>query len=177
MDKIKLLFGVFLFLSLSCSHDVNSVRNNRGDTLGFYLLADLSISAVEASQQKLGSLQLAAQPLIDLTDIDYYDWNEQRFSVSGQVLAELWEVIQTHRSVRGIPFVVVANKQPISLGAFWFGHSSIAPLFPFIEVTPLVVGDSSHVLVINRSWNHEISNARMDPEIYRILRQTNKLLE
>ena len=88
------------------------------------------------------------------------------------------QVIQTHSSVRGIPFVLVANKQPVYLGAFWFAYSSIAPLFPFIEVTPLVIGDSNgRVLTINRSRDTEMSNARTDAEIYRILKQTNKLIE
>ena len=175
MYKRILLLLFFLLLSIGCSHEGNVNSYRRSNELGFYLLADPSISAVEARQEALSDLQLAEEPLFDLDDIEYYDWGSHRFSISERAFIALRNVVKAHHSVSGIPFVVVVNQQPRYLGAFWFAYSSIGPSFPSIDATHLLTDDKGNrMLIIDRAWDAAYVNARMDNEIYETLKRAHK---
>jgi hypothetical protein len=168
-----ILFAAIFFLSFSrCEHSVDYARGE----FAIYLLADSTLTAVEAAHEPLDALMLSQSPIISIDDIANYEWSDHVFSLkSGH---ELKGLDKRRLSVHGIPFVVVANNERIYLGAFWTSFSSYAPDFPHINLGFAVFfAPISGELRIEKGWVASEPDLRNDPRIYRALQSAGILIE
>jgi hypothetical protein len=140
------------------------------DRFAIWLLGDPSLNAVEAAQVALGSLTLAAVPLMTLGDIEYVEqtsgwiaFNKTRNSAAGDALhSELGQV-----ELYGLPFVVVADGVPIYLGGFFPGISSVAIPNPMVTVD-FITNDGFTI-------DDAEPGPRNDPRILKVLAETGRL--
>ncbi|HUU01548.1 MAG TPA: hypothetical protein VM425_08925 [Myxococcota bacterium] len=144
---------------------------------GIYLLEDPNIDAAQAAGMPLESLTLKFEPQIDLGGIGYYSASSHtmHFSAwhsSGYLLRDLPEV-----GVRGVPFVVAIDEQPVYLGAFYSSLSSASFDHPVVLVDELEPTTNS--AVIHRSYppghQPDTPDPRSDPRIFELFREAGKL--
>jgi len=168
---------IVVFIMNTCTNDKNPVGPFYANGFALYLLADATIPATKASMEKLDTLTLNEDPLINLAGIKQYSWKDHSFSVTDEVWENVRQVVQSRQSVFGIPFVIVAQNSRRYLGAFWFAYSSIAPTFPHIESIDFLIKDSKpSVLTIQKGWSADV-DVRDDPLVYEALKRANKLAE
>lgn len=109
-----------------------------GPTLGtgfaVYSLQDTAMSAAAAMQHPLSELVLASTPLFTSADLVEYRWLTHSLVPAPPLDALLKQMQFSRGNLWGQPFVVVARGERISLGAFWWAYSSLAPPVPFIEL-------------------------------------------
>lgn len=176
MKKYFLLF-IALFLLPNCSRDKNPLDSSPKEIFAIYLLDDLQLSAVDASKKSLDSLTLAKDPLIIVSDIIHYIWKNHTFSLTQEASKKVKTVNDSQGSVFGVPFVVVVGSDRIYMGAFWWGYSSVAPTFPYIEVLiPSSIDESPTTLKIEPSWIEADPDPRGDTRIYLALKKAGVLI-
>ena len=93
-------------------------------------------------------IRLAETPLISAADILSYDFADHSMRLRSEALARI-----PRPPVWGTPFVVVANGQPIYLGVFMTGDSSMSFAVPRImtDRRVLVTNQAPDILVIERA--------------------------
>jgi hypothetical protein len=144
---------------------------------GIYLLEDSGIDAAKAAGMPLESLTLKFEPQIDLAGIAHYSGSSHtmylshRFS-SDYLLRDLPEI-----GVRGVPFVVTVDEQPVYLGAFYSNFSSNSFDHPVILVDELEPTTST--AVIHRSYPQgnqpDTPDPRPDSRILQLFGESGKL--
>ncbi len=159
---------IIAILVLSCSKDKNPVFDYT-QGFAFYLLADSTVTAVDAEKQPIGNLDLSEVPIISITDIISYKWDDHSFSLTSEAAGRLEPIVNSRATVFGIPFVVAVDEERIYLGAFWYLYSSVTPSFPHINVTGFSSDTSPITLKIERSWIEQEPDERDDQRIYRVL--------
>jgi hypothetical protein len=92
----------------------------------FYLLEDEGMDFETARTRPLTELALAKEPWIAAENIERYDWSAHYVFLKRPVAIPL-AAGRKHVSLRGKPFVVVADGRPCYLGALWTMLSSFAP--------------------------------------------------
>ena len=122
-----------------------------------------------------GDIPLAKDPLISDKDIEAYDWKTHTLTVDPSVAQRL-----RPPSVWGTPFVVVADGEPVYVGAFYTLASSQSCPVPVI----LTVGNlrGANKLVIDRSYasprpDPSATDPRMDLRVKNSLQALGKLKE
>jgi hypothetical protein len=151
---------------------VCTTENNLGEGLKFYLLKDSSITAHQVDSIDINDLILADQPLLTYKDIIYYAWSEHTFVIDSANVVVIQDLCKNNGTYNakfsgGIPFVVTVDKERIYLGAFWYGFSSLAPVFPYIDA--LFMNGQPTILKIRKSSAYKQSDLRNDPRIYNTL--------
>ncbi len=160
-----------------CKSEKNPLKPGLYDGFAIYTLADSTITATEAAQKSINSLGLQNEPIIADEDLDYYKWSDHSFSLKSNANERVRQLAKSRPTVFGIPFVVVAKKERIYLGAFWYAFSSVAPFFPTIDVTCFMLkGDSTTVLKIEKSWIENQPDVRNDDRIYQALKKAGVLI-
>ncbi len=171
------LVVLFLFTNVFCTKDKNPAGTSDEEGFAFYLIADSASTIWPSMQSGLDSYLLSATPLFGAAELDYYDWRDHRFSVRNEVFRNIMNLVRSRQSVHGIPFLVVAQGSRRYAGAFWFGYSSIAPTFPYIESDLLLSQDDlPPVLKIEKGLFME-TDLRNDPLVYDALKKAHKLIE
>jgi hypothetical protein len=163
---------------------VNVAPGNWRNRFGIWQLADPSIDAATAEQSDLDSLVLAAEPLVDLGDIDFVKlpppcpagssspcnmWVglNTAFLSGSAVQSDLGKV-----TLRGVPFVVVADEERIYLGSFTSLISSYAIAGPEVMVENIEPGGFPIMPPMNlRPTSPDV---RADPRIVKVLTEAGK---
>jgi hypothetical protein len=141
---------------------------------GLWLLADPEISAYTAAALPLDSLELAAEPLIDIGSISWYGWDQHTLVWSSwhnstELRNRLHEV-----GVYGLPFVVVADGARIYLGAFYTMVSSMLLDMPVITIDgPEFLED--RITIEPRPTGRPGDDPRTDSRIREVLEEAAKL--
>jgi hypothetical protein len=140
------------------------------ESWAIYRLQDGSITAHDASRRPLGTLVLADEPFMAVTDISAYYWSSHTFVPSPRIENQLTALRDSQGSVYGIPFVVKVSTDRIYMGAFWYAYSSLAPTFPHIDLI-------SNPHRIQRSWQLGDTDVRNDIRIHDSLKRAGVLVE
>jgi len=173
MKKFSILL-IIVTLALSCSKNKNPITDD-AEEFAIYLLADSTITAVDAKKQPISSLTLSEEPIISMGDIISYKWDGHSFLLTSEAGNRLEDVVNSRVTVFGIPFVVVVGGERIYLGAFWYLHSSVAPSFPHINVTGFSAEAAPVTLRIEKSWIEEEPDERNNQKVYRALERADLL--
>lgn len=174
--KVTLIFFL-IFLIITCTKEKNPLNSAVYDGFAIYLLADSTITAIDASQKILTSLIIDDEPIITDEDLNYYKWTEHSLSLKSEANERIREMAKSRQTVFGIPFVVMAKKERIYLGALWYAFSSVAPSFPTVEVSGYVLKDyNSNVLRIEKSWIEDQPDVRGDERINQALVEAGVLI-
>jgi hypothetical protein len=175
MKKAFVVFVAVILsvIAFSCDHSTDYTHGE----FAIYLLADSTMTTGEAMQQPLNSVALSPKPIISIDDIISYKWQDHSFSLKPGADDELRAVVERRQSVRGIPFVVVAEGDRIYFAAFWFAYSSIAPTCPTIFADFLFIAEDTPSLTIQKPWVGDEPDMRNDPRIYRGLKAAGVLIE
>ncbi|MGC4116159.1 MAG: hypothetical protein QM765_16580 [Myxococcales bacterium] len=137
-----------------------------------YLLADATMDAVQAASRDLAALTLAAEPLLDLYSLRYYEGADHRLAFTMDMTMERLKSALGTVPLSGKPFVVVADGERIYLGAFWSPLSSSSPATPFVM---LETSDTRGITIERRPQADTEPDVRTDARITRALRETGKL--
>ena len=100
-----------------------------------YLLKDSLVTAVQAKNLPLDSLELASKPFLSARDIKVYHWSTHQFDLHTRGDSVFQRMSVERYSSVGVPFVVVVGKQRIYLGAFWWPFLSSVPPVTFITLS------------------------------------------
>ena len=138
------------------------------------LLADPAITAQQASQAPLETLVLAAgEPLIHLMSVAWYEasthtvqWDS--WYTSASILNQLPPV-----GVAGLPFVVLADGEPVYLGAFATTLSSFTLSMPVIVVESMQ--ERSFRIEDGYPAGSLGMDPRDDPRVRKVLEESQKL--
>ncbi len=119
-------------------------------------------------------IPLAKFPLISDQDILSYDWKTHRLAVKPEALSRV-----RRPSVRGAPFVVVAEGEPVYVGAFYTAVSSLSCPVPVILVDGIT---RTNLIRIDRAYPGELpgqsgKDPRPDSRIKKALQAAGKLKE
>lgn len=162
---LALITGLILFgIMISCNEDQPQDAN-----LDVYLLIPDTLNAIEAIYLTLDSLVLEDEPILSLSEIETYDWSDHSFTVKQGAYDRLENLGDAGVSTHGLPFVVMVDGERIYMGAFWTLYSSLIPLFPYIEVTPLRLQI--------QQWHDFNPDPRFDPRIREVLNAAGVLQE
>jgi hypothetical protein len=169
--KILRISCIILFSILFCyCSKINTTKNELGKGLKFYLLKDSSITAHQVDSTNINNLILADKPFLTYEEISYYIWAEHTFVIDSEkagIIQNLCKNNTKYSGSEGIPFVVTVDNERIYLGAFWYGFSSLAPIFPYIDA--LFMNGRPTILTIRKAWIVKQPDVRNDPRIYRTL--------
>jgi hypothetical protein len=138
------------------------------------LLADPAITAQQASQVPLESLEIAAgEPLIHLMSIAWYEASTHTVQWDGWYSSEYVLNQLPPVGVSGLPFVVLADGEPAYLGAFVTMVSSIAIDLPVIVLESM----QERSFRIDDGYPSGSSGVdpRDDPRVRKVLAESQKL--
>ncbi len=144
----------------------------REDVLNFTRDVEERVRAYLKS--KPGDIPLAKYPLISDQDIESYDWKTHTLAVDRTVVRRILRPL-----VWGTPFVVVADGEPIYVGAFYSGGSSQSCPVPVIMTD---FPARTNALVIGRAYPgasaaQVADDPRSDARIKNALQALGKLKE
>ncbi len=145
----------------------------REDVLNFMRDVEERIRAYLIS--KPGDIPLAKYPLISDKDIESYDWKTHTLTVDPSVVRRILRPL-----VWGTPFVVVADGEPVYVGAFYAHGSSQSCPVPIIIPNDFL--GPTNALVIQRAYpgatREQLANdPRSDARIKNSLQALGKLRE
>jgi len=136
---MKLILVILVFL--------NHISVFAKVAFGVYLLRDSSINAIDAANIGLNNLKLSDDPLWSLRDFEYYKCTGHEFKLKQMEINKM-----PKGSLKGLPFVFIANNLRIYLGAFWTSFSSFSFGYPVIDTELFkATGD----LKIMRAYPHD----------------------
>ena len=133
MKQITLLSIFFIYALPGCK-DNTTGSSPSGAEFALYQLRDSTISAAQAWNMPLDSLELKSVPFFTAADIKSYSWSQHAFVAQPRVDSIFSSMSRLSGPSTGIPFVVTTGKVPIYLGAFWWGYSSLVPQTTYIEM-------------------------------------------
>ena len=132
--RITLMCFCLLGSFFSSCHDLEEgVQNSRDWAI--YRLADATVTSDQIRNEPLLHLTLAAVPFISERDIRSYHWKSHSIECTSRTDSLLDSLALHGGSTRGVPFVVTVNREPIYVGSFWWGYSSMMPWCPYLELT------------------------------------------
>ncbi len=126
-------------------------------------------------QSRPGDIPLARYPLISDRDIENYDWNTHTLTVDRSVIRRIRTPL-----VWGTPFVVVADGEPVYVGAFYTAVSSQSCPAPVIMTDGFL--NRTNTLVIDRAYpgatsDQMANDPRSDARLKKALQALGKLKE
>jgi len=168
---MKNQFFIFLLISILFFRCSNSTSpNNDEKTFGIYLLKDTLLITSDAKKIPLNSLEVQDAPIININDIETYNWSEQIINLTPEAFKRFGSVERKVKSIFGLPFIVMIDGTKIYLGNIYPGYSSyMHGDLPFIMVAPFTE------MRISRAPDKNIDDKRMDERIYLVLKNNNKI--
>jgi hypothetical protein len=136
-NTVKSIGWLVLLISLVSCTDFGE---RSGDESGWALfrLADSSLTDYELRSVPLEKIALLKRPLITAADLTAYSWSTHSFTGTGRLDSTISTLSLLHGHSRGLPFMVAVDGQPVYLGSFWFGYSSIADSgCPYVMLPPV----------------------------------------
>ncbi len=103
-------------------------------SFSIYRLRDTAATASDVWDTALESLVLQDTPFLTSDSLTSYRWQTHEFTATASVDSQLSALGRRAGLSRGIPFVAVAGRDRIYLGAFWYSYSSLIPRVPYIDV-------------------------------------------
>ena len=142
-----------------------------------HLTADVEQRINTYLKSKPQDIPIAEYPFVSDQDIQSYDWKTHTLAVDKSVLRR---VRQHAPSLRGAPFVVVADGEPVYVGAFYTAASSFSCPVPVILVDGFLT--QGNTLTIDRAYPGELPDMaghdpRAAPRIKKALQSLGKLRE
>jgi len=138
--------------------------------LELHLLANPSVTALDAATRPLDSLTLERNPTLTLADIAWYTWSRHAITLGGPNSPEELARNLPTLGTKGLPFVISVDQQRIYLGAFFPGPTNE----PFFNPVILLQGGTGNELILeNRSGGIDL---REDPRIQQLLIDSNKFI-
>jgi hypothetical protein len=151
-------------------------------------LKDPALKATDVERVDVNTLELAAEPLLDLTDLDFVQLQSSRCTFGGQctwmglntqflngsTLLGKVKGTATSISLYGIPFVVEADGQRIYLGAFGTSISSVGIEAPEVMVEEITEGGFA-IHSPHRS-DPALSDPRNDPRIVKVFTEAGLMI-
>jgi len=166
MKKLILLviiFGIFNF----CCENSNSPND---DDFGIYLLSNTSLTTLDAKEISIKSLAVQNEPIIDITDIVTYNWEEHLITLTSEAFEHFGNVENKIKSTYGLPFIFIAEGDKIYLGNIYPAYSSYVHIdLPSITVAPFIE------MRIERSPSQDVEDKRNDDRIFSILQEHDKI--
>lgn len=166
---MKYLTFIFLFYFFTACEQTTSIEELE-DIFAIYLLKDSTVTASNAIEQSIEKLELSKEHLISGEDIKSYKWDDHSFELKYQAWADYEKFKLTKGSTSGVPFVVIAEKERIYVGTFWWAYSSSLP--PECAIID-AAGPLPHKINLVRG----AVDKRSDPRIYNSLKMLNVLSE
>ncbi|MBI5545466.1 MAG: hypothetical protein HY901_16390 [Deltaproteobacteria bacterium] len=136
-----------------------------------FLLADRHLDSEAAAALPLDSLALDPQPALDLYSIRYYRQGDHFVAFAMGMTTEGLKSRLGPLPLGGLPFVAVADGQPVYRGAFGSEVSSAAPRVPFIQLAEATAEGVS----VKPAMVEDSVDPRGDPRILQALEATGKL--
>jgi hypothetical protein len=157
--------------------------------LRLWLLGDKGMTAVEAGKANLDGLELAGDPLLDLSQVAFVELESTTRSyfedtpcmwvgldtqrISGATLkSEILGPGATKVDLAGVPFVLEADGQRIYLGAFVTLISSIGSYGPQVYVEN--IDDDGFPIYPPSNFDPKPPDPRLDPRILKVLGEAGK---
>jgi hypothetical protein len=173
MKKIRMsfVFWSLLILMLPSCQDLTGVGDGTGEEWAIYRLADPSIRSDQLQTTSLSDLVLAGTPFISVKDVRAYHWKTHALECSARTDSLIDSLARYGGTTSGVPFVVTVGTEPIYLGTFWWGYSSMTPGYPYMEV------------ISPRHWEislprlHQGEDPRSDSRIYHALKSAGVLID
>lgn len=128
----RALLALFFALVFSECEDLGEGMPGTGEW-ALYRLNDPSLTTYQVVNEPLSNLRLAPHPFISVKDVRTYHWGTHEIDFTAEMDRVLDSLAASRGSVSGVPFVVTVGVERIYLGSFWWGYSSMAPSFPYIE--------------------------------------------
>lgn len=167
--KEKCLF-VLLIAILFCGCSDSTSPTDDEKAFGIYLLKDTLLMTSDAKKLSIESLQVQETPIIKISDIVEYNWEEQVITLSSEAFERFEGIENKIKSTFGLPFIVKVNQDNIYLGNIYPMYSSyIHKDLPSIDVAPFLE------MRISRAPLQSIDDKRKDERIYSVLYEFNKI--
>ena len=166
--KTFFFISISLFL-FSCNHATSDDTSKAG-IFALYLLQDSTLSPQNACTQPIENLALQSSAFLNVNNLKSYVWTTHAFELTDQARSRYDQYLSSHRTVRGVPFVVTVGNDRIYLGTFWWAYSSMMPpACAVIEVMAL--------LPFTIQLAQGAVDKRSDPRIYSSLKKSGILAE
>jgi hypothetical protein len=116
---------LLLILSLLIISSGIGCQPSKTEGFAIYLLQD-DIQASDLSEKRLDQLDLQDEPLLSQDDLLSYTQSTHEMELTEVAYQKLQKMFDSSVGVRGLPFVVTTEHQPIYTGAFWTPISSLS---------------------------------------------------
>lgn len=146
-------------------------------------LKDTALSGQDVDRVDINTLELAAEPFLDLADIDFVELESSRcqlgtctwmgLNTDFQLGKQLRNAIGSPVTLNGVPFVVEADGERIYLGAFERMISSYAIHGP--EVMEEEISDEGFSIYPPVNYLPKPPDPRNDPRIVKVLSEAGKI--
>ena len=167
MKFIKIIFVIGSLLSIQCSDSTSS--NNSENDFSIYLLKDTLLTTSDVKTSRIDSLDIQAEPIINLKDIVSYDWSSHKMVLQSDAFERFKTLDTNNISTYGMPFIVIVHGERIYLGNIYPYYSSYMHFdLPSINIAPFME------MKINRA-SDEFEDKRNDWRILSILQDNNKI--
>lgn len=164
--------GLVGLLFSSCQDLGEGVQGN--GEWAIYRLADPSVTSDQIRNEPLSNLILASAPVISVRDVRLYHWKIHSFECTAGADSLIDSLARHGGSTRGVPFVVTVDKEPIYVGSFWWGYSSMMPWCPYMEIT-FPMGSVSRGIQLPPLYQGD--DPRSDRRVYWALKNAGVLTE
>ncbi len=172
---MKNMYRLLLLLCLCglclASCDDLLVTDQTGGEWAIFRLADPSVTSDQVRDVPLSDMKLADVPFISARELESYHWKTHMFECTPEADSLLDSLGRYGGSTRGVPFVVTVDRQPIYLGSFWWGYSSMVPWCPFVEIA----WPQSRRIQLPSLYQGK--DPRSDPRIYSALKNAGVLTD
>ncbi len=117
---------VIILLLFNCSEQVIVINsgNIQQPNFGIFLFSDDTVGTFDIQYDTLDSFVLRDDPILELDDIDFYDYSTHCLYLNKSKDA-LREKNSLFGNQKGTPFVFMADGERCYLGTFWNGLSSL----------------------------------------------------
>ena len=168
MNKSILLVLIFGIFNFCCD---NSDSSNDND-FGLYLLRDTTLTTLDAKEISIKSLAVQNEPIIDITDIAAYNWEEHLITLTSEAFVRFGDVEDKIKSTYGLPFIFIAEGDKVYLGNIYPAYSSYIHIdLPSVTVAPFIE------MRIERAPSQEVEDKRNDNRIYSVLQEYDKITQ
>lgn len=154
-----------------------------------WLLKDSSLTATDADEVDINTLELASEPLLDLWDLAFVELESssrsyfkdtpcmwmglnKAFTDGATMKSKILKPGASTVDLRGVPFVVEADGQRIYLGAFATVISSIGSRGPQVYVEN--IASDGFPIYPPPNYNPKLPDPRNDPRILKVLSEAGK---
>jgi len=169
------ILSLLLFYGCLEKTDLVSVGDDEND-FGIYFLNDALLTAHQAIEMDIHSLDLKNDPWISNNDIEFYDFSTHCIYLKNDKSYFFdnygGNFYQFNPTIVGRPFVVIAGTERCYVGALHSGLLSMAPAFPYIDESDVSFFPED-VIHISRAWIDNEADTRSHLKVEEVLIERN----